>query len=498
MENLFNPQAEAIVISSVLRRGQFMQDHFALSAQHFEPGRHQIIWGGILQSMRQFGSRNLTPMTLGQTLASAQQLEAVGGLAYLNELLLSGFSNDSSNLTGTESRSSLAAIEILIELKQRRDLIYAAQCLLSGSGNLGASLQDSVGRFNQLYRDALGVSSSAVTTVNEALGTVIDRITENSERSHIQGLPTGLIDLDGMMRGLQPGRAYYVLGRPGSGKTVLANQIGVAIAQARGQVYYSSLEMTAEELVGRQLSAACSIPSNLIEASALGESYLSAIGQNVARVTSYGNRFTIDDANLGWAEMRGRIEFFKAQNPHLSCWIIDHLHLIRRDPRTDERHHLEFITADIKRTARELDIAIVCLAQMSRNSESRQNPRPLISDGRATGSIEQDADAVFGVFRPELSDPETEDRGVMEIIVLKHRNGSLGTVRVLFDGEFSRLRNLAVPSSNQFAPLNIAVPSPIPDDNDDYLMIDDADSDPSDDPAIRLADEAVGDFLMLD
>jgi replicative DNA helicase len=244
-------------------------------------------------------------------------------------------------------------------------------------------------------------------------------------------------DLDAMTQGLQRSDLIIVAGRPAMGKTSIVLNLAKNVAQLHNlPVCMFSLEMSKEQLTYRLLSMEVGIEAGRLRTGRLQQEEWPLLGQGIN---------TLDDKpNSGVLEMRSLCRRLMAeQGKELGLVVIDYLQLMEGSSPDNRVQEISRITRGLKGMARELNVPVIALSQLSRGVESRTNKRPMLSDLRESGSIEQDADLVLMIYRDEYYNPETPDRGITEVIVTKHRNGPVGTVKLLFEPQFTRFRNLA-------------------------------------------------------
>jgi len=278
---------------------------------------------------------------------------------------------------------------------------------------------------------------------------LIDTFAEIEQRSLglvMPGVACGFYDLDAMTQGFQRSDLIIAAGRPSMGKTSFVLNIARNIAAMQKlPVAIFSLEMSKLQLVYRLLSSEVEIESNRLRTGRIAQQEWERLSHSIGMLSEVPV-FIDDTPNISVTEMRSKARRLQAeQGGALGLILIDYLQLMEGggDNRVQE---LSKITRSLKGLARELNAPIIALSQLSRGVESRTNKRPMMSDLRESGSIEQDADLVMMLYREEYYDPDTPDRGIAEVIVTKHRNGPTGTVKLLFEPQFTRFRNLARPS----------------------------------------------------
>jgi replicative DNA helicase len=248
-----------------------------------------------------------------------------------------------------------------------------------------------------------------------------------------------------MTQGFQRSDLVIVAGRPSMGKTAISLQIARRIAEIHKLgVAVFSLEMSKEQLVQRLLASESRIDSNYLRAGRISQNQWEPLSRAIG-VLSQLPIYIDDTPNPTLGEIRSNARRLQAERPEgLGLIMVDYLQLMGSGDGTDGRvQELSKITRSLKALARELNVPIIALSQLSRGVESRTNKRPLMSDLRESGSIEQDADLVILLYRDEYYNPDTPDRGICELILAKHRNGPVGTVKLLFDPQYTRFENLA-------------------------------------------------------
>jgi replicative DNA helicase len=272
-------------------------------------------------------------------------------------------------------------------------------------------------------------------------------IEERSMGMALPGLSSGFYDLDAKTQGFQRSDLIIVAGRPSMGKT--AWSLGIArniSAQYKLPVAVFSLEMSKEQIVQRLLASEARIESGRLRSGRIAQQDWEPLGHAISRLSEL--RLFIDDTpNISVTEMRSRARKLQAeQGGALGMILIDYLQLMEGTGSENRVQELARITRALKSLARELSVPVIALSQLSRSVESRSDKRPMMSDLRESGSIEQDADLVMMLYREEYYNADTPDRGIAEIIITKHRNGPTGTVKLLFEPQYTRFLNLAAPN----------------------------------------------------
>lgn len=389
----------------------------------------------------------LDVVTLSEHLNRAGQLTEAGGMAYLIDLA-----------KNTPSAANIIAYaDIVHERAVLRDLIGIGQDIAHSAyhpnGREPSELLDEAER--KVFAIAeRGMREGGPEPIKTILARTVDRIDQlfHSDSS-ITGLSTGYIDLDKMTAGLQPGDLVIVAGRPSMGKTTFAMNIAehAALNQSKPVLVFS-LEMPGESLVMRLLSSMGRVEQTRLRNGKLTEDDWPRFTSAVAILSERANLFIDDASGIGPTELRARARRLQREHGSIGLIVIDYLQLMtvpgHKENRTAE---ISEISRSLKLLAKELETPIIALSQLNRSLENRpNNKRPIMSDLRESGAIEQDADVIAFVYRDEVYNKDTQDKGIAEIIIGKQRNGPIGTVRLLFQGEFSRFENLASDSYEEF------------------------------------------------
>ena len=377
-------------------------------------------------------------ITLSERLHSGGDLEQAGGLPYLGDLA-----------RNTPSAANVQAYaQIVRERATLRRLISASNEIATRAfnpeGRTGAEVLEEAER--RLMEIGEGRSRGAgPQPVQELLTRAMERIDELFEaKSSITGLSTGYIDLDNRTSGLQRADLVIVAGRPSMGKTAFAmNLVENALLRQDKPVVVFSLEMPAESLIVRMLASMGRIDQQRLRNGQLVQDDWTRLASAVAALRD--RKLFIDDtAAISPAELRSRARRLRREHGDLAMIMVDYLQLMQV-PGSDEGrvNEVSEISRSLKAIAKEFNCPVIALSQLNRSLEQRPNKRPVMSDLRESGSIEQDADVIAFIYRDEVYNEETPDKGVAEIIIGKQRNGPIGTVRLAFVREFTRFENLA-------------------------------------------------------
>jgi len=376
-------------------------------------------------------------ITLKEELSRGGELEEVGGPAYVASLV-----DGVPRATNVEYYA-----RIVKEKATLRNLIYAANKILT---NAYEADQESDLILDEAESSIFAVADDRLKAgfvpMRDLVAESFPKIEQLFEHKRlVTGVPTGFIDLDEMTRGLQGGDLVIIAARPSMGKTSLVLNVAQHVAvQPEHSVGFFSLEMSKESLFIRLLTSEAQIDSHRLMSGHIAERDYSRISQ--ALETLSGMRLFIDDtANIGVLEMRAKSRRLQAEHG-LTLIVVDYIQLMSARGRFENRTlELASISRSLKGLAKELNVPIVVLSQLSRAPESRSDHRPQLSDLRESGALEQDADLVILIYRDDVynRDPNNPDAGTAELIVAKQRNGPTGIVRLAFLREQTRFANLA-------------------------------------------------------
>ena len=374
-------------------------------------------------------------LTVTEWLDAHGDAKVEGGLAYVGELAES-----------TPSAANVAAYaEIVRERAVLREMIAAGSTIADRAyrteGRPAVELIEEAEQLVYSIGDRRR-SGAGPEAIRDVLVGVMERIDELYQvKGHVTGVPTGFLDLDRYTAGLQRGDLIVVAGRPSMGKTALAlNIVESAAIRTKLAVVVFSMEMSSEQLTMRFLSALGGIDAHRIRTGKLEDADWPRLTSAMAMLNE--SRIFLDDsANLTPTELRARCRRLKREHD-IGFVVIDYLQLMHV-PGTSENRATEIseISRSLKALARELEVPVIALSQLNRSLESRANRRPMLSDLRESGAIEQDADVILFIYRDEVYNEDSTERGKAEIIVGKQRNGPTGTVTLTFLGRIARFGN---------------------------------------------------------
>ncbi len=429
-----NVQAEEAVLGGILLDPEAIgRIADLIKPEAFYINAHQEIYRTALMLHTQGKPTDLTSMSAW--LADNGSLEKIGGNSKLVELV--------------ENVSSTASIEQVSKLITdkfiRRQLIRSGNEVIQLGFDQTQETNEVLDKAEQKIFDiSQEKPTKGLTQAAEILTSTFNEIEARSLGKEEVGIKTLFYDFDALTQGLQKSDLIIVAGRPSMGKTSIVLNMARNVAQSQDlPVCIFSLEMSKEQLTYRLLSLEVGIEGGRLKKGSLTPEQWPALGEGI-NTLSQMPIFIDDKPNLSVLEMRALCRRLIAeQKKKLGLVIIDYLQLMEGTTPDNRVQELSRITRGLKSMARELNVPVIALSQLSRGVESRTNKRPLLSDLRESGSIEQDADLVCMIYRDEYYNPETEDKGIAEIIITKNRNGPTNTVKLLFESQFTRFRNLA-------------------------------------------------------
>jgi len=402
---------------------------------------HRIIWHHISRLISL--ARPADVVTVHESLVSANKADEVGGLPYLNALA-----------HNTPSAANIRRYaEIVRERAMLRKLVSVADEIASAAFNPQGKearqlLDEAEARVFQIAQEGAR-GSDGFKDIQPLLAEVVERIDELYHRegdSDVTGVPTGFTDLDRMTSGLQPGDLIIVAGRPSMGKTSLAMNIGEHVAIEQGlPVAVFSMEMGAVQLAMRMVGSVGMLDQHRMRTGKLTADDWPRLTTAVQRVQE-AQVYIDETPALSAMEVRARARRLARQCGQLGLIIIDYMQLMSADSAGENRAtEISEISRSLKGLARELNCPLIALSQLNRSLEQRPNKRPVMSDLRESGAIEQDADLILFIYRDEVYNPDSPDKGTAEIIIGKQRNGPIGTVRLTFQGASTRFLNYTSP-----------------------------------------------------
>ncbi len=429
-----NLEAEQAVLGSVLLQAEALVSAMErLRSEDFYAPGHQLIY----EAMIELGEDNqpIDLVTLTASLQDKGQLEEIGGVSYLAKLA-----------TGVPTAANIDYYAQIVEEKSlmRRLIRTATEIVQNGyaaTDEVSVLLSEAEQRILEISNRR---SSSGFISIRDVLMEVFERVEFlYSHKGGTTGIPSGFPDLDKMTSGFQRNDLIIVAARPSVGKTAFALNIAQNVGvRARETVAIFSLEMSAAQLVQRMVCAESNVDAGRMRTGYLEgddwEKLTMAIG-----ALSEANVYIDDTPGITVADIRAKCRRLKKEKG-LGMIMIDYLQLIQGRGKAGENRQQEVseISRTLKQIARELEVPVIALSQLSRGVEQRQDKRPMMSDLRESGSIEQDADIVAFLYRDDYYDKESEKKNIIEIIIAKQRNGPVGTVELVFLKNFNKFVSL--------------------------------------------------------
>lgn len=430
-------EAEQSVLGGLMLDSQRFDDVVdAVGTVDFYTHSHQLIFDAIITIQTDNDPVDL--VTVRDLLDKRAELENIGGLAYLDQLV-----------RNTPSTANLVAYaNIIRERSILRQLINAGNKIIEESYNPNdKEPRDILDQAEQIIFDIAqnhAASESSFKSAKELVKVAVDKIEELVQtKGQLTGMDTGYADLNEQTSGLQRSDLVIIAGRPSMGKTSFAmNIVENVVREDKLPVAVFSLEMPAEQLIMRFLSSLSRVSIKNIRSGQLTQADIDTLASST-RILGDLPIYIDDTPGMNTLEIRSRSRrLARSLDGQLGLIVIDYLQLMQATTDSDNRvAELSAMTRSLKMLAKELNVPVVVLSQLSRNPEQRPNKRPIMSDLRESGAIEQDADVILFVYRDEVYNEDSPDKGTAEIIIGKQRNGPIGTIRLTFLGEFTRFEN---------------------------------------------------------
>ncbi len=441
---------EEIVLGGMMMEPQALSQALELiHTEVFYNPSHRIIFNSIEQLFKNNKPVDLSTVT--EQLKKNGELESVGGAFYIANL--------------TRRVASAANIEyycqVLLQKYIQRELINTATDIITKAYD---PTTDVLELLDDAEKNLFAITEGSLRKNYEKMSTLIKRAIEeikNSSHSEtgLTGVPSGFVELDRLTNGWQKTDLVIIAARPSMGKTAFVLSLARNAAITGYPVAIFSLEMGSLQLVNRMIAAESEIPSEIIRSGRLSDAQLAQIMEKTAQLAE-APIFIDDTPAISIYELRAKARRLKAQH-NIQMIIIDYLQLMttRDDKSGNREQEISQISRSLKAIAKELEIPVLALSQLNRSVEKREQKEPQLSDLRESGAIEQDADMVLFIHRPEYykiyeDEHGNSTEGIASIIVAKHRNGPVGTVNLRFNKEITRFENLDPESSLMFASAN--------------------------------------------
>lgn len=404
-----------------------------LKSSDFSLKQHQIIYQSIIDLAQ--SNKKLDLLVLQDYLDTKKLLDSVGGITYLIEL--------------QEDIPSIGLVvqhaKIVKDKSVLRDLIHSAADIITTCYDQDIDQIDEV--LDSAEKKIFQISNKLSPTTFIQLDILLKKTFQNlakvkSSREGVTGIPSGFAKFDEMTSGMQNGDLLILAARPSMGKTALALNFALNAWHSGASIGIFSLEMSSEQLVLRMLSAESQIPHQKIRNAMVSSDEWMEL-TNTAASLAEAKIFIDDSPGLNILELRAKARKLKAQY-NISFLVIDYLQLISSSQRHENRtQEISAISRSLKALAKELGIPVLALSQLSRSLESRMDKRPMLSDLRESGAIEQDGDVIFFIYRDIIYNPDTQNPDIAEIIIGKQRNGPTGQLNVKFRGDITRFYDVS-------------------------------------------------------
>lgn len=440
-----NTEAEASLLGAILIDAEaIVKIADTVAAGDFYEERHQRIYEAMVYLYEKHSPIDV--LTLSDQLKGTGFIEMVGGPAYLTEL---------TNFVPTAAHAEQYA-HIVAQKALRRRLIKASQDIVGLGFDEAKNLQELIEEAEtRLFEVSQRHVKQDITSLETILAESFDRLDElHKDKGKIRGVPTGFKDMDNILAGLQRSDLFILAARPSMGKTALALNLAHNVAlSANEPVLVFSLEMSKEQLVDRMLSMESGVDAWALRTGNLTDADFEKIGHAMGAL-SEAQIYIDDTPGITVSELRTKARREAHQHP-LGLIIVDYLQLMSGGARFsgdgNRVQEISEISRGLKGIARELNVPLIALSQLSRSVENRSPQIPQLADLRESGSIEQDADVVAFIYREDYYNPETDRKNITDIFIKKHRNGPTGGVELYFDKEKQRFRSLDTRRSEPFS-----------------------------------------------
>lgn len=427
--------AETSVLGSMMLSKDAIADVVEnLRGEDFYKPAHETIYDVILDLYA--SGEPADAVTVSNALSKSGDLARIGGAAYLHTLIQSV----------PTSANAIFYAEIVRELALLRRLVTAGTRIVQMGYDAQGDTDDLINRAqSEIYQVTERRSSEDYVRLSEVLQPTVEEIERSgSHDGDTAGVPTGFFEFDELTNGLHPGQMIVIAARPGVGKSTLALDFARSAAIGHGQTtVIFSLEMGSLELTTRLLSAESGIPLQKLRQGKLDDERgdWTTLANTMGKIND-APLFIDDSPNMALTEIRAKCRRLKQQHD-LKMVVIDYLQLMTSGKRVESRQQeVSEFSRSLKLLAKELEVPVIALSQLNRSSEQRNDKRPMVSDLRESGSIEQDADMVLLIHREDMYDKESPHAGEAIIMVAKHRNGPTGEITVAFQGARSRFANM--------------------------------------------------------
>ena len=433
---------QAVLGAIIIQNSILLQVLDILNTDDFFSPANQHIFAAMQEMAAQEPPVPIDELTLLSQLESKQQLEQTGGVDYLNEL---------SQKTPVAENAEFYA-HIVREKGQLRDIILTAHEVAKrgqeeNAENISEFIAEATDRLQSIDARTRLKSYSHLKEVLAINFEELEKVSESPE--NVTGVPTGFTELDDLTRGLQKGDLIIIAARPSMGKTALAiNMALYASGHAQIPVLFFSLEMPKEHIAMRLICSEAKVNNRKLLVGNLEQDDWDKLMEGTTHMMEAP--LLIDDRSaISPNYIRKVIRQAKKEFPALGLVVVDYVQLMQSNLRNPSREQeMSEISRSLKAIAKEFSLPMVVLSQLNRGLERRTEKRPMMSDLRESGALEQDADVIFFIYRDEVYNEDTDDKGIAEISIAKHRNGEIGMRRLAFIGQYTKFANLALGSGN--------------------------------------------------
>ena len=433
---------QAVLGAIIIQNSILLQILDILNTDDFFSPANQHIFAAMQEMAAQEPPVPIDELTLLSQLESKQQLEQTGGVDYLNEL---------SQKTPVAENAEFYA-HIVREKGQLRDIILTAHEVAKrgqeeNAENISEFIAEATDRLQSIDARTRLKSYSHLKEVLAINFEELEKVSESPE--NVTGVPTGFTELDDLTRGLQKGDLIIIAARPSMGKTALAiNMALYASGHAQIPVLFFSLEMPKEHIAMRLICSEAKVNNRKLLVGNLEQDDWDKLMEGTTHIMEAP--LLIDDRSaISPNYNRKVIRQAKKEFPELGLVVVDYVQLMQSNLRNPSREQeISEISRSLKAIAKEFSLPMVVLSQLNRGLERSTEKRPMMSDLRESGALEQDADVIFFIYRDEVYNEDTDDKGIAEISIAKHRNGEIGMRRLAFIGQYTKFANLALGSGN--------------------------------------------------
>lgn len=427
-------EAEQAVLGAIFLKPTLLPEiNEILASVDFYRPEHGVLYGH-LQKMSTAGEA-IDLVTVTESMRSRDLLDKVGGLGFLTAI----------NQSVPTAANSRHYVDIVLEKSRRRQIIDAGTAIVNAAYDESIEIEDVLDQSENtilaVTNKDWGKQGSSMTDILLNTFSRIDALCKN--KGGITGIPTGFVDFDRLTAGLHPSDFIIIAARPSMGKTAFALNIAAHVALHQDKhVALFSLEMSDEQITERILCAEGAVDSQKLRVGELNKDDWDRMLCTAEMLG--GENLQVDDTpEITAAALRQKARKIKSQHG-LDLIIIDYLQLMEGSKGKTENRQQEIaeISRSLKALARELNVPVIALSQLSRAVETRQDKRPMLSDLRESGSLEQDADIVAFLYRDDYYNPDSQNKNITDLIIAKHRNGPIDTIRLFFHKQFTKFSNL--------------------------------------------------------